>query len=316
MLPSGAVVLQVLPRLESGGVERGTVEIAAAIAAAGGAPLVASEGGRLVASVTRAGGRHLTLPLATKNPVRIWRNAERLAPLIRAERVRLVHARSRAPAWSAWAAARRTGARFVTTYHAPYDEAVPGKRAYNAVMARGERVIAISHYIARLLVERHAVDPARVRVIPRGVDPAVFDPVAIAADRVVRLATAWRLPDGVPVLMLPGRLSRWKGQEVLVDALALMARQDAVAVLVGPLEGRERFRAEIEQRALRRGVAHRLRLGGQVDDMPAALLLAGVVVNASTEPEGFGRTIIEAQAMDGRSSPPTMAARPRRWRAA
>src|SRR3954469_23411347 len=186
MLPPGAVVLQVLPRLESGGGERGTVEIAAAIAAAGGVPLVASEAGRLVPALTRAGGRHLNLPLATKNPARIWRNAERLAALIRAERVRLVHARSRAPAWSAWAAARRTGARFVTTYHAPYDERLPGKRAYNAVMARGERVIAISAYIGRILAERHGVPADRIRVIPRGVDPAVFDPALVTPERMMK----------------------------------------------------------------------------------------------------------------------------------
>jgi glycosyltransferase involved in cell wall biosynthesis len=235
------------------------------------------------------------LPLASKNPARIWRNASRLADLIRAERVALVHARSRAPAWSAWAAVQRTGVRFVTTYHAPYGEEAPGKRAYNAVMARGERVIAISFYIGRLLIERHRVDPARIRVIPRGVDTAAFDPQAVQPDRLARLAASWRLPDGAPVIMLPGRLSRWKGQEVLIDALARM--QDAVGVLVGPLDGRDRFLRELERGAARCGVLHRLRFAGQVDDMPAALMLADVVVSASTEPEGFGRAIVEAQAM-------------------
>ncbi len=296
-LPPGAVVLQVVPRLESGGVERGTIEIVQAIAASGGRALVASEGGRLVPAVMRAGGRHIALPLASKNPAWMWRNAETLTELIRAEGVRIVHARSRAPAWSALLAAQRTGARFVTTYHGVYDEGLPGKRAYNAVMARGELVIAISHYVETLLISRHGVDPARIRVIPRGVDPALFDPAHVEPDRMAKLAAAWRLPDAGPTVMLPARLSRWKGQGVLIDAMARLRHHAASCVLVGPLDGREGFAQALERRADRTGLAGRLRLAGQCDDMPAALMLADVVVSASTEPEGFGRAVIEGQAM-------------------
>ena len=295
--PPAQVVLQVLPALGGGGVERGTVEIAAAIARAGGTALVASAGGRMVAELLRAGGRHVTLPLASKSPLAIWRNAARLAALIRAERVAIVHARSRAPAWSAWLAARRTGAHFVTTYHAPYGERPRLKRAYNAVMARGEVVIAISRHIAALVAARHGVDPARIRIIPRGVDPVVFDPAAVAPSRVAALARAWGLPEGRPVLLLPGRLTRWKGQGVLIEALARLRHAGAVAVLVGAEQGRRRYAAELTALAARLGVAQRLHLVGHADDMPAALALADIVVSASTEPEGFGRVVIEAQAM-------------------
>lgn len=291
------VVLQVLPALGGGGVERGTVEIAAAIAGAGGTALVASAGGRMAPLVERAGGRNIILPLDTRTPWNIWRNAARLAAVIRAERVEIVHARSRAPAWSAWLAARRTGVHFVTTYHAPYGERPRAKRAYNAVMARGEIVIAISRHIAALVAARHGVDPVRIRVIPRGVDPAAFDPAAVTPDRLARLDRAWRLPAGAPVLLLPGRLTRWKGQEVLIAALALMRRRDAVAVLVGSAQGRHRFAAGLVDRATKAGVADRVRLVGHEDDMPAALLRADIVINASTDPEGFGRVVIEAQAM-------------------
>ncbi|MBC7799726.1 MAG: glycosyltransferase, partial [Gemmatimonadaceae bacterium] len=154
-LPPGTVVLQVLPRLESGGVERGTVEIAQAVVAGGGTALVASQGGRLVAAVERAGGRHIRMPLATKNPLAIWRNTGRLAALIRDQHVSIIHARSRAPAWSALWAARRCGTPFVTTYHGVYNEGAPGKRRYNSVMARGDRVIAISRHIAAVIAARH-----------------------------------------------------------------------------------------------------------------------------------------------------------------
>lgn len=295
VLPPGATVLQVLPSLDTGGVERGTVEITQAIAAAGGTALVASEGGRLVAAVEKAGGRHVRLPLASKNPVTIWRNASRLARLIRTEGVGIVHARSRAPAWSALLAARRTGARFVTTYHGVYNEGAPGKRRYNAVMAKGDRVIAASRYVAALIAARHGVGSSRIRIIPRGVDPELFDPGRATRPQVARLAAAWRLPENAPVVMLPARITRWKGAAVLIDAVARLARTDAYCVLVGATQGRERFANQLETQAL--GMAGRLRLVGHCDDMPAALALADVVVSASLEPEGFGRAVIEAQAM-------------------
>jgi glycosyltransferase involved in cell wall biosynthesis len=290
-------VLQVLPSLVTGGVERGTVEIARAIAEAGGTALVASAGGRMVTAVERAGGRHIALPLDSKNPVTVWRNAERLAALIRAEGVAIVHARSRAPAWSAWLACRRTGAHFVTTWHGTYGENLPFKRRYNAVMAKGERVIAASRFIAELIVARHRIDPARVRLIPRGVDPVAFDPAAVSGDRMARLARAWRLPDDAMVVLLPGRLTGWKGQTVLIEAMARLARRDLCCVLVGSDQGRRRYAARLIRQAERLGIANRLRLVGECDDMPAALMLADVVVHASTEPEAFGRVVIEAQAM-------------------
>ncbi len=293
----GLTVLQVLPALETGGVERGTVEIVQAIVRAGGSALVASAGGRLVKAVERAGGTHIVLQLASKNPARIWKNAARLAFLIRAAEVDIVHARSRAPAWSAWLACRRTGARFVTTWHGVYKENAPGKRRYNAIMARGERIIAISQFVAAKLRARHQVDPARLRVIPRGVDTALFDPAATSADRVACLAAAWRLPDTVPIIMLPARLTRWKGQSVMLEALAQLERQDACLVLVGAEQGRARYRRELIARAEALGIASRLRLVGHCEDMPAALMLADIVANPSVEPEPFGRTVIEAQAM-------------------
>ena len=117
--------------------------------------------------------------------------------------------------------------------------------SYNAVMARGEIVIAASRYVAELIVSRHSVYPTRIRVIPRGVDPAVFDPAAVAPDRVARLARAWRLPDGVPTVVLPGRLTSWKGQPVLLSAIARLARRDVCCVLVGSDQGRHRYSAQL-----------------------------------------------------------------------
>jgi glycosyltransferase involved in cell wall biosynthesis len=295
--PDNPTILQVLPSLVTGGVERAAVEITQGIVDAGWTALVASAGGRLISAVERVGGRHIALPLAGRNPLAIWRNAALLARVVRAERVSIVHARSRAPAWSAWLACRRTGAHFVTTYHGSYGEDLPFKRHYNAVMAKGERVIAASRFIACLIAERHGTDAARIRLIPRGVDPVAFDPGAVAGPRLVRLAQAWRLPDGAPVVLLPGRLTGWKGQSVLIEALARLSRPDVCCVLAGSDQGRRRYAAGLIRQAEALGVADRLRLAGDCDDMPAALLLADLVVHASVRPEAFGRVVIEAQAM-------------------
>lgn len=285
-------VLQVLPALVFGGVERGTLEIAEAIVGAGWRALVASAGGPLVEPLERLGARHVTLPLGRKSPVGIWRNAEALAALVRAEGVSILHARSRAPAWAGLLAARRTGARFVTTYHGAYNEGFPGKRLYNSVMARGERVIAISGFIAEHIRARHGTDPARLRVIPRGVDERRFDPAKVEPSRIAALRDAWNVPEGRPVVVLPGRLTRWKGQTVLLDAMARLPG-DVLALLVG--EGG--LRQTLETRIAELGLGDRVRLCGHAEDMPAALLLADVAVHASTDPEAFGRTVVEAQAM-------------------
>jgi glycosyltransferase involved in cell wall biosynthesis len=295
--PLHPVVLQVLPALGGGGVERGTVEIAQAIALAGGTPLVASAGGMLAAGVERAGGHNIALPLATKNPLSMWRNAGQLEKIIRTHRVDLVHARSRAPAWSAYWATRRTHVPFVTTYHGAYNENFPAKRAYNAVMAKGDIVIAISEFIRERIERLHRIDPSQIRVIPRGVDPTIFDPDRVSPDRMMKLSRAWRLEDGQPLVLLPGRLTRWKGQTVLIEALSRMSNRDVTVVLVGSAQGRTQFEKELVDLAQARGVGQRVRIVGHCDDMPAALKMADVVVNASTDPEAFGRVVIEAQSM-------------------
>lgn len=289
------VVMQVLPALDAGGVERHVLTLAAAVTAAGGLSLVASSGGRLVPSVAR-GGRHITLPLDRRGPLAIRANAKRLEQAIREHGVSLLHAHSRAPAWSAWLAARRAGIPLVTTYHGTYSEGFPGKRLYNSVMARGARVIAPSRFVADMIAARYGTPPARLRVVPHGVDLRLFDPEIVVPDRLVRMAASWRVPDGAPTILLPGRLTRWKGQAVLIRALARMQRRDAVVLLTGEAR-RQGYARELAELAESLGVAERVRMVGHIEDMPAALMLSDVVVNASTDPEAFGLVIAEALAM-------------------
>jgi glycosyltransferase involved in cell wall biosynthesis len=295
--PSDFAVLQVLPRLETGGVEQVVIELTEAVARTGARALVASEPGRLVAAVERAGGVHIPLALESRNPLRLSWNARLLSRLIREHAVSLVHAHSRGPAFSARAAARRQGVPFVTTYHGAYSESLPLKRAYNAVMASGDRVIAVSEFIGDLVRARHQTGPERLRVVPGGVNTALFDPDSVNDYRLMSIAQAWHLPDGAPTIMLPARLTGWKGQRVLIEALARMQRQDAVAILLGSAQERDAYLRELRALAASHGVGERLFFGGDCTDMPAALKRADVVVNASTEPEAFGRTIVEAQAM-------------------
>ena len=302
-IPEGAVeatapaVLQVVPALDSGGAVRGAIDVAVAIAEAGGVSVVASEGGGMEVELLRAGVKSLHLPLASKNPAVIYRNIGRLRRVIREYGIEVVHARSRAPAWSSLYAAKKEGCRFVTTFHGTYRIENRFKQRYNSIMARGERVIAISDFIAHHILDHYDVDPGRIRTIPRGVDLARFDPAAVSAQRIISLVSRWRLPDGVPVIMLPGRLSRWKGQEVLLKALTLLDDMEYCCVLVGALRESSPYQDALQAFIKKHRLETRAFMAGACDDMPAAFMLADVVVSASTDPEAFGRVIAEGLAM-------------------
>ena len=289
-------VLQIVPSLVSGGAERGTIDLAGGLVAAGWTSYVASAGGPLERDVARAGATHLKLPLSSKNPLVMRRNTAALIGLIRRLGIDIVHARSRAPAWSAWSAARATGRHFVTTFHNAYDARAALKRRYNSVMARGARVVAISHFVADYVASVYGVGPDRLRMIPRGVDLDIFDPTRVGPHRIISLARQWRLPDGAAIVMLPGRLTRWKGGLDLIAAIAALDRRDICCLLVGS-EQRRGFRRELEAAIERQGLGGLFRIIEDCRDMPAAYMLADVVVSASSDPEGFGRIIVEAQAM-------------------
>jgi glycosyltransferase involved in cell wall biosynthesis len=162
-------------------------------------------------------------------------------------------------------------------------------------MAQGERVIAISHFVAAHAAQTYGVPPERLRVVHRGVDFGRFDPERVTPERIIRLAREWQLPDGVPVVMLAGRLTRWKGQLVLVDAIAQLGRRDLRCAIVGSGDGH--YRQQLIATIAKRGLGGLFQIIEDCRDMPAAYMLADVVVSASTRPEGFGRVIAEAQAM-------------------
>ncbi|MDX2201585.1 MAG: glycosyltransferase family 4 protein [Hyphomicrobiaceae bacterium] len=298
---NGPTILQIIPRLDAGGAELAVIDMAEAVTLAGGRALVLSEGGRLAPQVAAAGGTVIEFPAATKNPLRIWSNAEAVCDLVRRQGIALLHARSRAPAWSALIAARRARLPFVTTYHGAYKESGALKRAYNSVMARGDVVIANSAFTAGLIRQRYRTPEARIAVIHRGLDPAAFDPARVAPDRIAALRAAWGVKPGQRVILHPARLTSWKGQSVVIESAALLRASgrldDAVVVLAGDPQGRAEYVAGLDQRIDTLGLAGHVLRVGHVSDMPAAYLAAHVTLVASTEPEAFGRTVIEAAAM-------------------
>ncbi|MEN9856598.1 MAG: hypothetical protein RLZZ157_1724 [Pseudomonadota bacterium] len=339
-----------IPELETGGAERTTLEVAQAVVEAGGRCVVWSAGGRLVPELLSLGAIHINGKAASKNPWEVFvRHPAQLRDIIQAHDIKIVHARSRAPAWSALLAAQQCGTAFVTTYHGIYNAQGALKRLYNSVMVRGDAIIANSHFTKDHVVAAHGIDPARIDVIYRGVDLVAFDPKAVSAARKAALAQAWgfgmggggvsspatagevgakrsegaslsantpsgslrspapplageqarQVPTPRPRVILPARLTAWKGQMVLIEALALLKERGLTAevVLVGDAQGRDQYVARLKEACARLDLTDDVHFVGHCSDMPAAFALCDVAVTPSIEPEAFGRTAIEAQAM-------------------
>ena len=301
-LPAHFTLLQVTPELETGGAEQTTLDIAAAVVRAGGRAVVASRGGRMADNLIEHGGELVELPVQSKNPATIIANAFRLAELIRRETISLVHARSRAPAFSALWAARAARVPFVATYHGVYEAKSGLKRWYNAVMTEGEAVIANSDYTRAHILAEHRLDPAKVVAIARGVDLSRFDPAVVGAERLDRLREQFGIAadDARVKILLAGRLTRWKGQQLMVEVAARLKAKgqgDFLILLAGDDQGRAGYRHELQKAIDQAGLHDQVRLVGHCGDMPAAYLLADIVVAPSLKPEPFGRTAVEPQVM-------------------
>ena len=292
-------ILQIIPELDTGGAELSTVEIAEAIVAAGGRAIVLSQGGRLEKRLIEVGGEFVSFPAATKNPISMWRNARKIVEHIEAEGVNLIHARSRAPAWSALIAAQRTNIPYVTTYHGAYNEKSKLKNLYNSVMARGDIVIANSNYTSQLVQERYGTPREKIRVIYRGVDPVQFDPAQIPQDRLHALRSHWGVGPKQLVILNAARLTPWKGQPVIIEAIreakSRGSFQNAVVILAGDDQGRTAYRKELQMKIAAANLTDCIHLVGHVKDIPAALALSDLAIVSSVEPEAFGRAATEAQ---------------------
>ncbi len=288
-------VMQLLPELNSGGVERGTLEMGRHLVRNGHKSIVVSGGGRLVEELEKDGSYHTRRSIGSKSPkalMHIWS----LRRLMKKSRVHILHLRSRMPAWIGYIAWKSIGKKsrpvLVTTFHGFYSV-----NAYSAIMTKGDGVIAVSDSIQKHIFEKYKriLD---VRLIFRGVDAETFDPERVDQERVEKLSRAWGIDKTKPVLMLPGRLTRLKGQEIFLKSLLLVTNHNFQAVMVGDIEDNPGYTAELEDFIEKNDLTAKVRLVGHCSDMPAGFIISDIVLSTSSlEPEAFGRTTVEAMAM-------------------
>lgn len=291
-------ILQVVPALISGGVERGTLEIAKKIVESGNISIVISAGGPLVKGLEQNGSTHIKMNVASKNPITIWNNAGKITNIIRNYNVDIVHARSRAPAWSCYFAAKATGIKLITTFHGIYNFKNCIKRYYNSVMTQGVKVIAVSNFVKNHIIENYKVDKNKIQVIYRGVNHNEFTKGKVSDELLKKFREKYNVPADAPVLLLPSRMTRWKGHLVLVDALEKIKHLNFYCIIAGDLAKHPNFVNDIQEKIQEYKIQNRVQLFGNEPNMIGLYGIADIVLSTSIEPEAFGRTIIEAQAME------------------
>jgi glycosyltransferase involved in cell wall biosynthesis len=296
MVAGMLTIVQMLPELITGGVERGTLETGSYFVKNGHRSIVVSNGGPMVEALEKNGSEHITLPVGEKNPRALF-CIPRLRQLFVKEKVDILHLRSRLPAWMGLLAAKSipgaTRPRIVTTFHGFYSV-----NRYSAVMTKGERVIAVSKLIKEHICQQYGVCKNHVKVIHRGFDASCFDPLLVDKQHVSDLRKKWKI-DGKkgPVLMLPGRFTELKGHRLFLSALEKIKHLSWTAVLVGDMNEKPDYAARLQKQALEKGLGDRVVFAGHCSDMAAAFMLCDVTISASIHPESFGRVGVESQAM-------------------
>jgi glycosyltransferase involved in cell wall biosynthesis len=296
------VVMQILPALESGGVERGTIDIVKALKKADFEPIVVSKGGILVYQLREAGIKHIELPVHSKNPITVYFNNKKLAKLIKENNVDIIHVRSRAPMWSSYFACKKTATKLVATVHGTYSlkfwkwKIFPPKRAYNSIMLKADAVIAVSDFIKNYLSQNYSeYREAKTTVIQRGADLGYFNYAKVSKNRIIDLSKKWHLPDDKKIILMPARFTAWKGHEFLIEALTKV-KSDFLCVMVGSDHGHKQFRKKLEGKIIDKKLEGKVRIVGVCKDMPTAYALSHLAVCPSVRAEAFGRIAIEAQA--------------------
>lgn len=299
-------ILQIIPSLVSGGIERGVIEINNYLVKKNFNSVVVSSGGKMVYQIEQAGGEHITLDVATKNPFRIWRNIKKIQNIIKEKNIDLVHVRSRAPAWSAYFACKRTKCPLVSTVHGNYSTgSFPFswlKKFYNSSMVRADKIICVSNFIKDYAYENYKVFKQKfaagdVLVIHRGVDTDVFNPKNITQQRMVAIINKLQVPNDRFIILLPGRLTEWKGQLYFLDVLAKIKNQNYLCLIVGDSKDHCNYVKKLKAKIKKNQLSGFVRIENNIADMSAGYMMADIVVSASIKGEAFGRVVPEAQAM-------------------
>ena len=299
MLAKKLTIVQLLPELEEGGVEGETVDLAIYLARNGHKSIVISGGGRLVPQLEEAGCIHICWDFIGEKSLRCLQYIQKLKNYLLDQKVDILHLRSRLPAWIgylAWKLIPETQRpSLITTFHGFYSV-----NSYSCIMTKGQTVVAVSETIREHIEKNYKVDPRKIKLIHGGFDTDGFSPATVASGRVEQLRNRWLAPDNNKfVIVLPGRLTLWKGQDVLIDALARLPKHGFVCLLIGDTEENPSYTKKLKERVNTLGLQEKVVFAGHCSDMPAALLLADIVISASsTQPEAFGKVAIEAMAME------------------
>ena len=298
-LKSKPSILQIIPNLVSGGAEKTTLDVGSAIVGQNWGSFVVSQGGRMVDELVNDGSTHMTLPAASKNPIKIIQNTRQLIKIIRRRNISIIHARSRAPAWSALIAARICRIPFVTTYHGAYKQNSWLKAFYNSVMVRSDVTIANSNWTANLIKSRYKTINKNIEVIYRGTDFSAYDLNSVDHERRQKLLKLWNISDDQTIILNLARITALKGQRTLIEAIPdiLSLEPDAIVVFAGDDHGHDTYRRELQNRCKEIGVFESVRFPGHCDDPAAAFAISELSIVASHQPETFGRAAVESQAL-------------------
>lgn len=295
-------LLQIVPTLAGGGLARATLDAAQAVIGAGGQAIVASPGGSMVPDLLRLRATHLELPQTRYRIMARLAQPPRLATSLRlmdtkGAGIDIVQSRSPLTGWIARSLSRRLHSKWVATLHQPFFGGETLDRFIEGRQARADLVIAVSDHVARDAVQHYPALEGKIAVVPPGVNFDRFDPAIVRAERVIRLAAELRVPDGSHLILCPARFDSDRGQKLLIEAVRLLGRDDVFCLLLGSIGAPTPFEKELERTIDAAGLHGRVQIGPYSEDMPAAYMLADVVVATGGPKQGFSRTLIEAQAM-------------------
>ena len=304
-MTSDLKVLQVIPKLGYGGAETGCYDIAHYLPENNCKSFIVTSGGELLKFVDKKKVKVFRLPVHSKNPLLILINALILIGIILINNISIVHARSRAPAWSCLFATKLTGRKFVTTFHGTYNFKNNLKKFYNSIMTRSDLIIAGSNFIFSHIKQNYSKylnDKKKLMVIFRGINVDYFDPTTKFESDEKKLLIKWNIEKDKKIILLPGRLTSWKGQEVFIEAINLvnieLGYEAFYAVILGSDQGRDLYKKKLIRLSEQYRLVNQIRFIDHCKDMALAYKVSDIVVSASTEPEAFGRVAVEAQSME------------------
>ena len=303
-MSSNFKVLQVIPRLGYGGAETGCYDIAHYLPENNCESFIVTSGGELTKFIDKKKVKLIRLPVHSKNPLLILINSILLAGIILFYNISIIHARSRAPAWSCLIASKLTGRKFVTTFHGVYNFSGKVKKFYNSVMVRSDLIIAGSNFIFSHIKENYAslIDiKKKFLVIFRGINVDYFDSSTTIESEERKLMEKWEIFEKKKIILMPGRLTSWKGQELFINAVKLvnieLGYEAFYGIILGSDQGRDAYKKKLIRLCEEHGISNQIKFIDHCSDMALAYKISNIVISASIEPEAFGRVSVEAQSM-------------------